>query len=72
MNIIQISSILLPPNFSSFISRVAIKFRINIIALVLETALHIVVKEEYFKIFRSLLKAKLYSKIIVGNIICVL
>ena len=71
LNIIQISSILPPPNFSSFISRVAFKFRINTIILVLETVLQIVVKEDYFKIF-SLFKAKLYSKIIVGNIMCVL
>ena len=54
MNIIHISSHLPPPNLSPFISKVAFKFRINIIILVLETALHIVIKEKYCKIFTKL------------------
>lgn len=38
LNIIRVSSLLPPPDFSSFISKVAFTFRINIIILVLETA----------------------------------
>ena len=54
LNIIRISSLLPPPDFSTFISKVAFKFRVNIIILVLETTLHIMVKEEYCKIFTNL------------------